>query len=459
LFVQTAVTLYAVGALALFVAQLGSADALAPIWTYLREYDPISPTNLNGRVRLFGALYFIVPAVLIVPPTILMGASFPLLQRAVQVSPAVVGRRVGWLQTVNIAGSMLGAMTVGWGSLRWFGTAGTLRVLALCGGAFALLLAFQCARTLPSRVIGAVVALVVVALVFVSTPRQEILWAKLHGTEPNTIIFKENDSGLSLLKDALDQPAQETWVYSNGLGQSWLPYGSVHTQLGMLGTMLHPAPASVAVIGLASGDTLYASGGSPQTKELMCIELVRPQYDTLATLAREKGYEPLSRLLEDSRVQWLFTDGRAYLQRSGRKFDVIEADALRPNSAYSGNLYSREYFQMVKTRLNAGGLAVTWVPTERTLATFLDVFPHALVVSGIAIGSEQRIDVSIATLTERLRDPFTREHYARLGDVRPLLAALFRRDYDVYLPDTPRPANIALNSDLFPRDEFGVRDR
>ena len=465
---QAAVSLYAAGALALFIWKLDRTALLTPLWSYLQQYEPVSPAELfdgstalepRRQWQLFGVLYLALPAVLIMPATLLMGASFPLLQRAVQVSPALVGRRVGWLQTTNIAGSMLGAVIVGWASLRWFGTAGTLRMLALAGGVFAFLLAWQSLATRRGRLLASTAAAALLALVVWATPRQATLWAKLHGAYPRSVIFDENDTGLSVLKEGLDAPSERTWVYSNGLGQSWLPFGSVHTQLGLFGAILHPAPTSIAVIGLASGDTLYAAGGSPATKQLSCIELVRPQHATLSVLAQRKAYPPLDSLLRDARVQWLFTDGRAYVQRSPQRFDVIEADALRPNSAYSGNLYSQEYFAMIKGRLNRGGLAVSWMPTKRTRATFLRVFPYAVVVSDIAIGSEQPIEISGAMIAERLRDPFTSAHYAKLGDIEPLVSALFTGPYDAYLPDTPRPGDVALNSDLFPRDEFGIAER
>ncbi len=100
----------------------------------------------------------------------------------------------------------------------------------------------------------------------------------------------------------------------------------------------------------------------------------------------------------DSRIKWDFTDGRAYILRSGKQFDVIEADALRPNSAYSGNLYSFEYFQMLKAHLKPDGLAVTWAPTDRVLASFLAVFPHAILVDGIAIGSQQPVEIEPAEI-------------------------------------------------------------
>ena len=46
----------------------------------------------------------------------------------------------------------------------------------------------------------------------------------------------------------------------NGKGNSWLPFGGVHTVLGALPVMIHPAPRQVAVVGLGSGDTAWAAG-------------------------------------------------------------------------------------------------------------------------------------------------------------------------------------------------------
>ena len=57
-------------------------------------------------------------------------------------------------------------------------------------------------------------------------------------------------------------------------------------------------------------------------------------------------------------------DGRAFLMRQPAQYDVIEADALRPNSSLAGNLSSVEYFELLRDRLRPGGFAVTWSPTH-----------------------------------------------------------------------------------------------
>lgn len=62
-------------------------------------------------------------------------------------------------------------------------------------------------------------------------------------------------------------------------------------------------------------------------------------------------------------MKYVFTDGRTYIGANTKKYDIIEADALRPTSAFAGNLYSYEYFRLLKSRLKPGGLAVTWAPS------------------------------------------------------------------------------------------------
>ena len=52
---------------------------------------------------------------------------------------------------------------------------------------------------------------------------------------------------------------------STGKGNSWLPYGSGHTLLGAMPAIVHPAPLDVAVVGLGSGDTAWASAWRDET--------------------------------------------------------------------------------------------------------------------------------------------------------------------------------------------------
>jgi hypothetical protein len=210
----------------------------------------------------------------------------------------------------------------------------------------------------------------------------------------------------------------------------------------------------VAVIGLGSGDTAYAAAGRPEVEAIRCIEIVGPQIDTLRRLAPRFGYGGLESLLRDPRIRHVRADGRLLLMRSAERFDIIEADALRPSSAYSGNLFSDGYFELLRRRLRPQGLAVTWSPTVRVHNAFVRVFPHVLALPDILIGSNDPIVLDRGAVLARLADPRARDHYARARIDVDLIVAAHLVELARYLPDFDRRALRDFNTDLFPRDEL-----
>jgi hypothetical protein len=270
------------------------------------------------------------------------------------------------------------------------------------------------------------------------------------------MVFGEDGSGVSVLKTKQQGYEGQVVVFVNGLSQSTIPYGGIHTALGALPLMIHPDPRQVAVIGLGSGDTAYAAAGWPNTDRIMCVEIIRPQLVTLQALHRERPDPGLTGLLTDSRITHVFADGRAELLRGGRLYDIIEADALRPRSAYAGNLYSEEYFRLLRDRLKPNGIAATWVPTPRVHAAFMKVFPYVLSLPDILIGSNQPIVFDREAINARLSDSRVRDHYAKTGvDITTLLSTYLQSPI-LYGPEHPRDKTAETNTDLFPRDEFDI---
>jgi spermidine synthase len=455
-----------------------------PLRFYLARYEPLNVEAalvtvghyLSGgapaleidalRVRVLAMLYVAVPLVITGPPTAMMGLSFPFLQRVVQRDLAVLGRRVGWLQTANIFGSMLGAGLTGWGLLRFLGTAATMKVLVLCGAFFIVLFLVSARRERGAAVrlplVGAALA-GVVAIAW-SIPDSAALWARLHGTTPDRTISAEDGSGLSLLKSGAGGFTAGAEVYANGLGQSSIPFPGHHVTLGLMPVMLHPNPRDIAIVGLGSGATLFAAAGRSDTERITAIEIVAPQLATLRQLGERTGYRGLAALLDDRRITFTFADARAVIRLGDRKYDLIEADALRPTSAYAGNLYSVEHFVLLREHLKPGGYAVNWAPTQRVIDTFVSVFPHAMLYEQLGIrmliGSNEPITWNGADAARRLESDFSRTHYGRAGiDTRPYVAAFARATPTVFAPDYDRSRLVDLNTDLFPRDEFLVPAR
>jgi spermidine synthase len=476
LFLQAGIGVYAGLAAALLLAATSQWPPLHELRAYLDDYEPISVNAAVGQIRqyfagasapaepslirLFLVLYAAIPLAMIGPPTVLMGLSFPFLQKAAQTDAARIGRRIGWIQSANIAGSVLGTLVVSLVALPQLGTALTLKGLVILSGAFGWEAISRAGETASGgwRSAGRVAVVAVVIGCVCLLPDSPTLWARAHGTARERVIVAEDGTGLSLLEKFSNEHG-DTTVFVNGIGQSSIPYGGVHSVLGALPAMLHSAPEDIAIIGLGSGDTLYCAGGRRETRRLVCFEIIGAQQATLRSLARELPYPALRSLMDDRRIEHVTGDGRLHLMNSTLRFDIIEADALRPTSAHSGNLYSEEYFHLLARRLKPGGLAVTWCPTPRVHDTFLRVFPYVLTYGEVAIGSNDPIPFDPPTLKARVTDPEIRAYYERAGiDLLRLMQPYLGPKARLALlgPDFDRSNLRDINTDVFPKDEFAL---
>ena len=240
--------------------------------TYLAEYEPsyvygavlalksATLTDLSSFAPLgsFAMLYVVIPALIVGPPTFLMGVSFPFLQRACQSESAGAGpaRRRPVCRQISRA-ALSGRWCTGWWLLPEFGTAATLRILVGLGALLAVpLWQVSIGR---SRLVTTTGALAITVAVLTALPDGYTLWARLHGSAPHTVIAAEDGSGVSLLKPS--KSSRDTAVFVNGIGQSWIPYGGIHTVLGALPALLHPDPQNIVIIGLGSGDIAFAAAG------------------------------------------------------------------------------------------------------------------------------------------------------------------------------------------------------
>ena len=221
----------AIGAVAMFLltAFIRFADNVAPLWAYLGSYEPLDIRTAvaggdSASLRTLLALYVAIPGALVLPPTLLMGFSFPVLQRVVQTSLPRISRRVGVLLLANVIGSMIGTALTGFLLLDRVGTAGTMRLLAMVSGVFgalAILVAVQSRGARPRRLPAIPAAAVGSALVFVPLlmvmPPSGTLWAHLHGTVVEAMAYAEDGSGLSVVTT----DGRNAILYANGIGQGF----------------------------------------------------------------------------------------------------------------------------------------------------------------------------------------------------------------------------------------------
>ena len=125
-------------------------------------------------------------------------------------------------------------------------------------------------------------------------------------------------------------------------------------------------------------------------------------------------------------------------------------EAIRPTSAFAGNLYSVEYFQLLKSKLKKGGFAVTWAPTERTTQTFIRVFEHAIMCGSTLIGSNEPIVLDTSTILNNARSQFSQVHFNKISV--DIVAGVSKALQNISFPHAH--LQTKPNTDLSPRDEY-----
>ena len=440
---QCAILIYsalAVVAIAALPENFPAFDWYRRYWGSFHAFRLGATWDLGTIVRL----YIVLPATLYAVPTLLMGAAFPVLQRAVQDDPKTSGLKVGRLQAANIAGNVAGSLVIGLVALNYVGTTGSLRLLLLVGLAFAALGIRR--YGMRGRFGAAALALILLAAFL---PGQERFWLPLHGGREGTLLEEDATSVI-----AVRPLTPGRWRMTvNGQSHSWLPFGGIHTVLGALPALIHHAPRDIAVIGLGSGDTAWAAGARPETRSIDVFEVAAPQPGLLRALAAIDDPFRIRRFLADERVAISIRDGRNELRRSPKLYDVIEMDALLPHHAFSGNLYSVEFFEEAGARLKSSGVICVWSATPRVRASFARVFPHVLEFGNvnhgpILVGGRSPIPLDPETWVARLRSREVQRYLAHAAaDLESIL-----RSAEPVVPGEPQEE--MLNRDLFPRDEF-----
>jgi spermidine synthase len=399
----------------------------------------------NWEPEQFWHLYVLLPSAIFALPTVLMGLSFPTLQRAVHDDLRTSGRKVGLLQAANIAGCVAGSLLVGLVALDWIGTTGAFRALMIVGLVFAVVGARHFGWRSAFAPLAASLAVLAILI-----PGQRSFWLRLHGAENPAVLMEEDASGVG----ALVPQKNGVWsVFVHGKSHSWIPFGGIHSRLGAAPAMMHPAPLDVAIIGLGSGDTAWASASRAETRSLTVFEISGPQPRLLRQLADTQPFPELKRLLDDPRLRIRVADGRNALEQEGILYDVIEADALWPIAPYAGNLYSVDFFRQCMRRLKPGGILCTWAPTTRVYSSFTQAVPHivGLADRSVLFGSNEPIEVDVEAWRARALSP---EVIRYLGEESAHGTAWLLSRVEPLHRLKRRQLLRNMNWDLFPRDEF-----
>jgi spermidine synthase len=414
---------------------------------------PILPFLQRALASALGPLdplhgLFLVVAPIVLVPTALFGAAFPLFVRLYAGRAAQVGEGMGLASAVNTAGSILASLAVGFWALPALGMDATLFALVVLdlGVALFVLLGFQTTRgraRLASSG-GACLLLLALSLSFNGVGVEEAI-AGREVRAPDLARYRQalaaRRQGLALVVEGrssivtVTRTPQALLLRTNGLPEGGLrydpPYYTLETVLlGVLPYLLAETPRRALVVGLGGGNTLAALLRTP-LERIDVVELERGVAPAVAALHAGRR-SPLAH----PRVRLRFNDGRHELllarHRGGGGFDVIASQPSHPWLQGAANLFTEEYFELARANLSEGGVFALWLNGFRTdaesvlavVTSFERVFPGALLVNGVRdpsrsslllLGGRRALRVDLARVASRLAEPGVAELLALFG--------------------------------------------
>jgi spermidine synthase len=332
----------------------------------------------GSPVQLFRLLdIFFWPIFFLLLPTILMGASFPLIADLAHANKDQDAKATGMVYFVNVLGNFAGTLVTGFVLLPYLGSEATFLTLALIGIAFGLGVTRLGTARMP-LLMRCTVVVILAAWVILVFPRHGgfLYTPATPQAEAAGIFFDEGQSGV--VNSRLSDGGFSLWI--NGLGHGGrygLGHGEGHPEFYIEAYAALAAARtidSVLVIGFGTGSIAEAILTADDAKNLTIVEI----NETLIKHLRR--HQVFRDIFNHPQVRLVVDDARRLLYREDRKYDVILMDPLRPTTIYSNNIYSKEFYELVKMRLNPGGILMTYVgqpSSPEQMNTIASVYPYA----------------------------------------------------------------------------------
>lgn len=333
---------------------------------------------------------FISTLQLLLLPTVLFGASFPLAVRLFVKKKADLGKETGSLYAANTLGTIFGSFCAGFLLLPLIGSQQGLLVIASMNLVVGCYLLF---KSKGSKLKKLITVTTVVMLFFggyyLLTYKNQVLltagvFQERDRAEVKLLAFDEDIYATVTVEERKD--VRGTWrqLSMNGVnvaGTSCELF-SIQKLQGHLPLLLHDNPKSVLHIGFGSGGTAWAVSRYPVEK-ITIAEISRSVINKASKYFSEINHG----VLEDPRVEVVFTDGRNKILADKDTYDVILSDSIHPRFSGNGSLYTYDYYTLLKKRLKPGGLVSQWLPFysitpqnfKMIVKSFYKVFPNTSV--------------------------------------------------------------------------------
>ncbi|ANB02857.1 fused MFS/spermidine synthase [Ectothiorhodospira sp. BSL-9] len=351
-------------------------------WAFHAATDGLNYVGAGAGWRDYLTAVSATAMAVMVLPGILLGAVLPYLLRVVEASRPEPGRIIGQLVAANTSGAIIGSLAAGFVLLPWIGVTGSLLVFAAVYPALAVWLIWRGSAPIVWRLAGAT-PLTAICLGLLAWDPQGLGVSRLDQAAGESLLdVREGSHATATVVQRDEHRALRVNNYYTLGGTTSLESERNRTLIPM---MTHPDPRNIFYLGMGTGITAGTSLMFPVDRVDVC-ELL-PEVVELARI----HFSPWNNgLFQDERVTVRAQDGHHCLRHTDRRYDVIISDLFTPWKAGTGNLYTREHYEVARERLADGGLFVQWLPlyqlTERELGsigrTMQEVFPQVVAWRG-----------------------------------------------------------------------------
>jgi len=354
------------------------------ITTQSLPYWPIDLTIARDAWMIFQVdLMRTVWAVL--PPAFLWGASFPLALAAIAQRGQDPGRLVGGVYAANTVGAIIGAAAASLLLIPNLGTQHAQQILVVLAGVSGTLAIAPLLKNggpaVMAALIGGLGLAGFCAYTLPGVPPGLIAYGRDLPAryKDGEVIYSGEGMNASI---AISKIQGETQFHVSGkVEASTLPQDMrLQRMLAHIPAMIHPEPKSVLIVGFGAGVTSGTFVVHPSVKRIVIVEIESLIPTTTGKYFATQNYD----VLKDPRTELIIDDARHYILTTKEKFDIITSDPIHPWVKGNATLYSKEYFELCKQRLNPGGIVTQWVPlyesdmdtVKSEVSTFFSVFPN-----------------------------------------------------------------------------------
>ncbi len=376
--------------------------------------------HFQTRFALLAAAKAGILFIIMIGPTLLLGATFPLVGKIYTSSVSRIGHSIGFAYTVNTIGAVLGSFCAGFLLIPLLGKELSLSLvtgLQLCSALFAgcYLLAAERKAGIMKWTLAGVMALAAITLCFYlphwnrqqlamgryhrfeefSTELRTCGWwealqegpSKLEKHQANTslLFYGDGIGGFTTVMKIINFFGENEYLLLNSGKGDASSHGDMPTQTltAHIPMLFHPDPRAVLVVGLASGITAGETLLYPI--ERLDVVDISEQVVTASNFFTTWN----SNVLAHPKTELIIQDARAHLELTDRQYDVIIAEPSNPWMAGLANLFTKECFTLARNRLKQDGIFVqmfhsyqmNWETFALVGRTFSEVFPQSVLMT------------------------------------------------------------------------------